>query len=66
MQAKSSAESRIKAIAIQAIEAFQVSKEFHDKKVQFATNTYVTRKQNFQNRVAIQYPKLSLDFQDEN
>lgn len=41
-EAESSVEDRVKVAAVKAIEAFQASEEFCDRKVKFASNTYVT------------------------
>lgn len=40
--------------------------ELHDEKVKFASNAYVTGQPIIRKRVVAQYPKLNLNFLDED
>lgn len=53
------------AVAQDGMEAYKVSKEFHDEKINYSAMTYLIEKNEVRSKVAIRFSSLVLTFLDE-
>ena len=58
-------EKKAAEAASQAVEDFQASEEYEDKKVEYFVNVYDARKQSIWDRVTAKHSKLDMNFLDE-
>lgn len=60
----SEVEAWITIVALEGVEAYKASKDYHDERIKYSTMTYLIGKDEVRSKVAIHFPGLDLTFLD--